>query len=795
MIFNTLLTSIRFLFKSKIFTAINLNGLVLGLTASFILFIYIVNEFSYNKDFPNADRMYRVVSLDQAQKSTDAMTPFILSKNLKEYFSQIELTARLINVENLIGSVKIKKKTFFQLMPGFFCADASLMQMLGIKTKGLKGSDTLKNIPDLLISSSVASGIFGRTNPVGKTCEIQINGKLYRMQIQGVFEDLPWNSTIQPAFLAGIRFYKELLKEITPDSESILGSNSKLSNETYVLFRKKGDILKIRSQIASFCKQNNGHKSGLIFVFQPFTDIHLHSADFLNDFNPKGNNANIMIFIMLASFILFLAGINYAILSTARAALRYKEIGVRKVFGATKNQLRGQILVESILLTLIAFPLALLLLGLMDPIMENLFGHAIAMYPNNLVTYLSIFTGITLLIGFLSGIYIAFYLASLDPLFALKMRLFAYKRFTLSKIFLVFQLFITLSLLIGFLTVYEQISYCLNKDLGLKKENLLIIHFNSAEFDHYASLKKMILRNQAVLKVSGSSVAPPTNAATSIKAIIPGTKHGEITMERYFIDYGFFETMGIKLNSGYDFNPRDSLLNQKKILLNTEAIQQLDFKDPLSKRIGPFYIIGVSDNFNISTMHQQIQPTMFCFLPSACQNILVRYKTGSQQQLITDIEKYWHRLAPDLPFNYSFFNTELETLYNSEKNFGRVVASFTFLAFIITGMGMFGLAFLITERRRKEIAVRKILGATNIHIITRLQREFYYYIGIAALISIPVSLYFMNMWLNTFYYRIPIKGSIFAISVCSVCLFISGILLYRTIKVLKEKPIDVLKYE
>lgn len=795
MLFNTLITSIRFLAKSKTYTAINLCGLVLGLTASFILFVFIINERSFNRDYDNKDRIFRVLTLDKNQEKKDGMTPFRLAADLKKFHPQIEQTARIINIESCIGTVEIQKGNYFQAVPGFICADPSLLDMLGVNIMEVDRKFTLRDNHSVLISARVAKKIFGSSASTGKLCKVRINGKIYSLKVAGIFQDLPWNSTVQAGFMAGIGFYKELLSEISRDPEIILQTYQETSNETYILLGRKAGISEIISQMDAFYRQSGIGNHGLSYAFQPFPDIYLHSSDIQNDFNPKGNRSNTLVYSLLAGFILFLAGMNYSILSTARSALRYKEIGIRKVFGATRTQLRLQIIIESVLLTFIAFPLSFLLLGLIDPFLEKLYGYSIVMYASNFLTYTSIFAGITILIGLLSGLYVAVYLASLDPLFALKMKLFAYKRFTLSKIFIVFQLFITLSLLIGFITIDRQIIFCLNRDLGLNKENLLVIHFNPGEFTGYTQLKHIARQHPDVLSVTGSSVTPPTLAASAIQLNIAGIPGNPISLERYFVDYDFFKTLGIKISSGHTFNPTDSNRNETKMLLNTEAVCALGLTAPLSKIIGPYQVIGVADNFNIRTQYQKILPAMFCFMPSACQNIMIRYKTGSPDQLITTLEKSWQQLAPKIPFSYTFFDSEVDALYKKEKNFGRVVASFTILAFIITGMGLFGLALLITERRRKEISIRKIYGASDTHIIIRIQKEFYYYIGIATGFSFPVTWYFMNKWLDTFYYHIGLNAFIFIIALFSVCLFVSLILLNRTLKVLREKPIDVLKYE
>ncbi len=794
MMLHTLGTSIRLLLKHKTYTAINLTGLVLGLTASFILFTFIINERSYNR-IENSKRIFRVLTMDHTQQKKSSLTPFYLSDDLKANFPQIEQSSRWINVENLIGPVKINQNGIFRINSGFSCADPSILPLFDIKLKGLKNSQPLSDSNSIMVSCSAASEMFGTIDPLGQSCQVQVNGEIFFLNITGIFDDLPWNSTIHADFIAGISFYRKLLKNISSEPEKMLNSCDINTNETYILLKNNTQIEDITNKINALYKHHYPANPSFTYFFQPFPDIYLGSSDFINDYNLKGDRSNLYTYGLLAAFILFLAGMNYAILSTARSSLRYKEIGVRKVFGATGKQLQIQLITESVMLTFLSFPISLLLLGLIDPFMEQWFGFSVNIHFSNLLIYFSVFAGITIMIGLLSGIYVAVYLASLDPLYALRMKLFAYKRFTLSKFFIVFQLVITLSLLIGFIAIYRQISFFLNNSLGVQKDNLIVVHFNPEEFKFYHQLKQTISKQTGVLAVSGSSMTLPVISSSVIRLSIPGPPEKEIELDRYFVDYDFFETMGIKLKSGSDFNINDSLINYSRILLNQEAAKVMGLQNPLEIMIGMYKIFGIVDNFNIRTLHQKIQPAMFCFQPQSCKNVLVRYKTGEQEQLIAAIKKSWYHLAPSLPFNYSVFDQDLERMYIKEKRFGKVVAAFTLLAFVITGMGLFGLALLITERRRKEISIRKIFGASNIHLMIRLQREFYIYIGIATCISFPVSWYLMNEWLHSFYYYIPLNAFIFVISVLSVFIFVALILLYRTIVVLKEKPVDVLKYE
>jgi putative ABC transport system permease protein len=290
-------------------------------------------------------------------------------------------------------------------------------------------------------------------------------------------------------------------------------------------------------------------------------------------------------------------------------------------------------------------------------------------------------------------------------------------------------------------------------------------------------------------------MTPPDNAGYQQSIALPGSENRKATVFKYMVDYDFFKTMGIGLKSGSDFSKDDTLSKGPSIIVNQELLDLLKISDISKARLEPFKIKAVVNEFNISSLHDSIKPSLFQLNPAACLTMIVRFSPDREEQVIAAITNSWNRLAPTLPLSYRFFDQELRDRYDNDRNFARVVASFTFLAFIITGMGLFGLALLLTEQKRKEVAIRKVFGASNMNIIYQMQKDFYLYIAVATLIAIPASWYALEKWLGSYIYRVSLPWYIFVVSTLAVTLFVSSIILFRTRKVLKENPMNALKYE
>jgi putative ABC transport system permease protein len=793
MIRNYIITSYRFIVKSKTYTFLNLSGLVAGLTASFILLIFTINELSYDRFHSQESRICRVLSRD-VKGNMFALSPYTLGPALKNDIKRIGMTSRLAKPAYLTGPVMVKSFGVYTGEPSFFCADPELLKMFDIELIKGDRDQCLEGSQSVILSEPVAAKYFGLADPIGKELWVRTAGVEYELTVTGVFQPLPWNSTLEMDFISGIGVFPAILGYLFDSTELRRQLSLDPTIETFVLLKPSASIGEVSALLPDFIRRTAPDPGKTYYNLQPLRDIYLDSAHINDMVHKKGNRSTMYIYLALSVFVLLLAGINYSILSTARSALRYKEIGVRKVMGATRRALSAQVLTESILLTFLSFPISYLLIGLSEPLLQWLFGYRIEVYSAGTLVLLPVFAGITLFIGLISGTYIAFYLSSLNPLEALKNKLASRRKINLSRVFIVFQLLITLSLLIGVVTIYRQVQFCLNSDLGLIKKNLLVLPFDPNEFSRYPDLKKGIAEIPEVISVSGSSIIPPDIAIQTvfIKSLTSGQL---IKLEMISVDVGFFRTMGISMLSGTDFNPADSMKSTHAFIVNQEAAKLLGI-DSLEKDLfGGLPVIAIVRNFNLHTMYDRINPTVFFYQPGSFRAVVIRHTDGTGKVVATKVEAAWKTLAPQLAVDLRDFPTELTTLYKKEKIFGYVVAGFSILAFIIMGMGLFGLALLISEKKTKETAIRKVFGASNADILFGMQKEFLIYTFIASAISIPLTYFILHSWLDTFYYKTTMSWWIFALSVAAVTIFVSSIILTRTLRMLRENPVKALKYE
>jgi len=793
MMWNSFVTSYRFILKSKTFTAINLIGLTAGLTASFFLLIYIINEFSYDSFHTKSNRIFRIIT--HTESTSIPFSPSLLPTRLMAGSEGIEKSGRILSLAYLIGEVSVDQQRNFVKAPGFMCADPEILDILTIPLLSGEGQTGLLSKHSVLLSESAALRCFGKTDPVGRNLKIMAGGIPDSLTVTGIFRDLPWNSTIQVDYLAGIDLFEEMMEQFGMDLESESRTYEDYYAEMFILTDRPGRIREIREGIPVLLDSLGLADQHVHYSFQNIRDIYLDSAKILNDFHQKGNPEALFYYGSLALFILLLAGINYSILSTARSALRFKEIGVRKILGATRRTLRIQILIESMMLTFLAFPLSFLVLGIIEPFVDKLYGYEIQLYTVNMLIYIPLFAGITLFIGFFSGAYLALYLSALNPLKAIKNQIYTRQRFNLSKIFIVFQLFITLSLLICMIIIFAQLHYCLNPDTGVRKDHLLIVPVDPEAFPYYPELRDETGKEASVLSLSGSSIIPPSDARTNITHKSSDTSTTTKFLETYYVDAGFFNTLNIEIVAGGDFNTTIDTGSLLLTVLNQEAVSALKLNNPVDTVLGPFKIVGVAEDFSIHSFYNEISPALFIYKPEWCQFMVVRYMPGTEAKTVAAIRQHWDKLAPGLPFVYSTYKDELNRMYNKEQKFSQVVASFAFLAFIITGMGLFGLALLISERRMKETAIRKVFGASNTDILFRMLKEFLIYIGIASLVAIPGTWFLMRYWLSAFYYQVGMHWYLFVIATASVTIFVSAIILLRTYRVLHQHPINALRYE
>ncbi len=785
--------SIRLLARSKVYTTINLTGLIVGLSVSFLLLIFAVNELNVNKFTSQCNELYRIILTDR-KGYHQPLGPYRIKEILKKETSRFDQSFRIVNIGNMVGGIILQMGTKKYQAEYFICADPEIFQCLEIKMEKGKPPTEKSDCHYIYISSKIARQMAPESIRPGEVLIAEINGNSYPLTLGGIYQSVTTGSTITPDFITNPELYLRLLQSMVPESELLNVLQNDFVFETYVRENKQrtgGALDSIGSQLSRVVFPDKDNR----LWFQPFTSIYLHSADIRNDFIRKGKIENVHLFLTLAFFVLFLATVNYALLTTARAAMRFKEIGVRKIFGCSSGHLKIQLITESLLLTIIAFPLSFIFLGLIIPGIESIFPGQFFFYSSYLVKYLMITLGVTILAGLLSGSYVSYYLSGLDPITALKSNYFFLKKVSIKKIFVIIQLFITTVLFIALVLVNRQIRFLLEPESGIDNSNLITLKTDFEDQTDYRQLKLALLESSYLQSITGSSVSIPTPAIQEHSVISPNSNQKKIKLETFIIDTGFFQTMNLPVIKRFSPYQSQSDSTTGTAFINEEAFNRLKIIHDDQPVIGPYAIAGVVPDFSIHTLHKKISPTLFIVAPDACRTLIIRYKEGYKKQFLQDLRKSYFKIHPAATLSYQYFNEELKTLYVREQNFERIIATFTIAAFFITGMGLFGMAMLITEQRMREMSIRKVFGAQAKAIVFLIQRDFIISTLISSALAIPVAWFLMTLWLKSFHYHIAIQWHLVILACIAVGAFVSSIIFFKTLRILRESPSTALKYE
>jgi putative ABC transport system permease protein len=779
MIKNYLKIALRNLGKYKIISFINLFGLTVGLACCMLILAYILHETSYDRFNSKADRIFRVTRSFNNKEGIESLhlssvaPPF--GTLLVNDFPEIQKMTRLFPIGGL--PVRYENKIFNE--PNITFADNNLFDVFDIPILRGDHKTPLAEPFTVIMTPATARKYFGEADPINKF--IRVNNQ-FDVKVTAIFAPLPSNS----------HFHEDLLFSFpTLNDSTVYGAKNLATNWgnnsffTYLLLPEHYPVSRMEAQFPAFLDRHMATKTGYgtgstpskmtrIFL-QPLTDIHLRSH--LDDeMEPNGDISRVYIFSAIALFILLIACINYMNLSTARSALRAKEIGIRKVSGARRQELITQFLCESILVCYLAILLAGALTIISLPWLDSLTGLDLSsqsiLQPAVLVPVLLA----PLLIGILSGLYPAFFLSSFQPVKVLK-GLFKAGSSTASfrKVLVVTQFAISIVLLISTAIVFQQLDYMQNASLGFEKERVITTDYNSALNMSYESFRHALLQNPHVLQVTRSSRIPSgrlldemgaqTESGDSLRPVTADIKY-------VAVDHDFLKTYGIPIVAGRDYS-RDYATDTSNFLLNVAATRVLGVRTP-AEMVGKNFsyggakgkVIGIMGDFNFEDMHQKIVPVIF-MVPPASQmgynfnNISIKIAGGDIPGSLEHIEKTWKRYLPEVPFGYAFLNERFNKLYRSEQRQGSLFTTFAGIAIFIACLGLFGLSAFTITQRVKEIGIRKVLGAGAGTIVGLLSWDFLKLVGIAAIIAFPVAWYSMHNWLGDFAYRIPIRWWVF----------------------------------
>lgn len=807
---NYIIIAIRNLMKHKTFSAINVFGLSIGLAACLLIAAFISNELSYDSYAEHALQLYRI-ELQINQNGSIVQYPNVdvaVGSGIKNAFPEVLASSRITGRNEMF--VRNGDKLFKE--PNFTFCDSNFLQMFSIPLAEGDVNTALVSPGSIVITKALAQKYFGDKPALDKSLMIGTAP----FKITGIIDKIPYNS----------HFHFDAFISMATNYYAIHGNTwSNIGFYTYLLLDKKADLKKLEAKfpelIQKYVAPEAVHDMGISlaeaqkvtntwrFFLMPITDIHLHSNT-KYELEPNGDIQYIYIFGSLAIFTILLACINFTNLSTAASAKRAREVGIRKVLGTLKIQLIIQFLIESVLLSCLALLIAFFLIYLILPSFNHLAGKQIGISFFFQIKAIIVVIVFMILVGLAAGIYPAFFLSSFQTIRVLKGVVLKTpaKGGSLRRGLVVFQFLISTSLIISTLVVYRQLHFMQNKKLGYAKEQVMVIPDTYGLDSNQYAFKQRLLNDSRVLNATISRDVPVGRSEENMDGsevyASENRSHeteSEIHANFFHVDYDYLSTLGMKMTTGRYFS-KDFGSDSSGVVINEAAVRDLGWKDNqsaigkiiISSGQREYRVIGVVQDFNYTSVKQRIVPVMM-MLRHNNGTLMVKIKTTDIPGLISEIKKDWIAYNARTPFSYYFLDDKFASVYASEEKTGQIFSSFAVVAVFIASLGLLGLVAFTTEQRNKEIGIRKVLGASVSQVLMLLSKEFLLLVSLAFFISIPLTWWLMNSWLNNFAYRININWWIFVsggiIAVMITLITIS----FQSIRAAIANPVESLRTE
>lgn len=801
MLSNYFKTGFRNLLKYKFFSLINILGLVTGVTAAVFIYIYIIDELGYDRFHEHIDRMYRVglhARVGGQEVNVFATCP-PLARAMADEIPEVAQSCRLWEWSEVV--MRYEDKAFTE--SDIFLVDSNFFRFFSFELLEGDPVTVLREPRSIVMTSSMAEKYFGNAQAVGNLITVGNDNETF--VVTGVVRNPPNNSHIKFNFLYSI------------SSNDFPKSDQWLSNsmQTYFIVHPGSRIEAVQQKLDEMVVKYVGpalsqfmgisveefiaQEGAYGYLIDPVKDVHLKGR-LQAELEPPGDIRYVYIFAAIGFFIMLIAAINYMNLATARSAGRAKEVGLRKTFGSYRSQLIGQFLVESLLYTIIATILSILLVYILLPQFNFVSGKAIDFES---LQRPEIFLGvlaIAVLIGLFSGLYPAFYLTRFQVSTILKGQVAQGMRGGLVRSALVvFQFGISIFLIIGTLVVYRQLQYTQTRNLGFNRENVLIVSNTRRLQNNREAFQNRLKSESEIIAASYSnSVIPGTNNTTVFRR--DGSEEDHI-IAQYFADYDQVEVLGYELAEGRNFS-RDFPSDSMAILVNEACVKEVGWDRPIGEYLLGFdgneprrlQVIGVLRDFNFESLRENIRPLVIQFGNFGNQ-MTIRFTGTNPAETVGKLERIWDELAPGEPFEYAFLDQRFDELYRTEQRLGRLFTIFTSIAIFIACLGLFGLAAFTAEQRTREIGIRKAMGASTFTIIRLLSAEFARFVLIAFLLAIVPAWLFISNWLSGFVYRTEYGPGIFLLGGLAALLISQLTVSYQSVRAAMTNPSEALRYE
>ena len=795
---NYLKIALRVLFRQRTYALINITGLTVGIASFVLILLYIQNELGYDQHIPDIDQLYRCVEIQHAQGVGEqhvAVTMGPLGSALVSDFPEITKKVRTMNWGR--NSIMYEGQQYNQDDVAF--ADPTIFDLLNIRLIKGDTATALNDVKSVIVSEKVAEKIFGSVDQaMGKM--MLFNGKEGYL-VKGVMENQPRLSHFRLEMLISFATAENQYEWL-----KYWGNNSMA---TYIKLRKGTDVAELAKKFPEFVlKYVEPEDESWIWelYLQPVKDIHLRSGHIkfqVANYN-QGNINMVYVFGIIAFLIILVASINFINLAIARSVKRAKEVGMRKVLGANHWNLMYQFLGESFFITLISIALSLIIIELLLPAYNRILDTDFHVdFMHNDIFNIGLLL-ILVIVSLLAGSYPAFYLSRFRPIKVLKNAVNDQNGSSgyLSKGLVTLQFVFSIGMLFSIGLVFSQFRYVLNKDLGLNYKDVISVPL----YSHNSEEEVQRIRNTfntvpGVLDISHVSFINGVSGSQSTINVDDSAKT-RIACRIGYVDYNFFPMMDIPIVEGRNFNKDFALDEEEAVILNQAAVDFLGWENPIGKTFLPIMdtvhkrrVIGVIRDYHYYSLHSRIEPAAYMIRPESAYTLAVKLDPGNENETVQTLEDKWNELFPGVPFEYQYASDYVHNMYRDESNTLKLFTYFTLLSILISCLGLYGLTALMTERRTKEIGVRKVFGGSAMQVMVLLVKGYLKLVIIASIVALPIGWYIMSQALDEFAYSIHMSWYYFIIPVLIVSIFAFLTTAYHAIRAANMNPVDAIRYE
>jgi putative ABC transport system permease protein len=801
MIKNYFKTAWRNLWKNKTFSFINVFGLATGIACSLLIFLFVRDELSYDSFHMDAQNIYRVVKdfvNDDGSRLPDATTPPAVAPAMQREMPEVENVTRVFPSWGRDFLIKYGDKKLIE--QNLYRVDSSFFDVFTFPFIKGDPKNAFKNIKSIVLTKTTAKRYFGDDDPIGKILSVDDLGD---MMVSGVIKDVPSNSHFHFDFLISVRTFP---------GNDLDASWGWYNFYTYAKLKPNANIASVTKKIQDLYKRNDKDGKNIFYV-QPLTGIHL-TSNLKWELEPNSDRLYVYVFTLIGIFIILIAGINYVNLATAKASVRAKEIGVRKVAGALRSSLVNQFLVESVITCLFASAVAVVIAQLLLPVVNALTVKQLTVLGNPTVLSYMLLSAVFL--GLVAGMFPAIYLSSFKPIIVLKgLKLSESTTLGLRKILVVVQFTISVVLIIGALIISQQMHFIQSAKLGLNKDQVLIAK-NTFNAQQRSAFLNEISQLSGIKKATAADgVVGGQNWTNGMS--LKGSKNSQL-INFLSVGYDFVDAMGMQVKEGRSFSakfPADTMTNGVpagpldqnigSVLVNETAVKDLDIPEPVvGKQLlwgndndTMYYvtIVGVLKDFHFTSLRNQIKPFAFINSPRRQWYFTIKLSGDNIKGTIAQVQNTWKKFSNERPFEYTFLDETYAKLYQSESRFQKVFISLVFLGIVIACLGLLGLTTFAAQRRVKEIGIRKVLGASAASVVGLLSKDFLKLVVIALIIAAPIAWFVMTKWLQEFAYRISIQWWIFIVAAAIAVIIALMTISAQAIKAAIANPVKSLRTE